>query len=124
MSKINDNYSNEQLEQLRHEDKDYIMDDDRIEFYCEFLKEDDFETFQPVCYMDKSSIEYLQAEIERRKAWVRMFWIEKRFCQFLSVKWYNLHDKYLIAQSDLELMKAVLEKRQTGKYEMKPPKDL
>ena len=75
----------------------------RMEGYGLYLDEGDFEKFQPVCYMDKHSKEFLKLKDEAKLISIsddpvketRRLWILNRFSDYQSDEWVNLRTKYL-----------------------------
>ena len=73
----------------------------RMEAYGLFLNEGDFEKFQPVCYIDKHSQEYLKLHDQVKLIQIsddpiketRRLWILNRFTNYQSEEWKKLRDK-------------------------------
>ena len=78
--------------------------DYRLDSYGFFLEENDFETWQPVCYMDKSSNDFFNLKkrseeipssnnpvIETRRLWIKL-----RFCVYQSSEYRSLLELFLI----------------------------
>ena len=74
----------------------------RMETYGLYLEEGDFEKFQPVCYMDRHSEEFLKLKdiansipinINHVKE-TRRLWILNRFTVYRSKEWIKLRDAY------------------------------
>jgi len=62
-------------------------DNDRAEEYSKFLHDGDFEKYQPNCYLDRMSKEYLQACLEAEREMLRAIWIRNRLTTYLSPDW-------------------------------------
>ena len=77
--------------------------DHKMEYYGLFLQEGDFEKYQPVCYMDHSSTEFLNLQQEashipktndyRKEA--RRYWILMRFEHYQDTEWGVCRNKFL-----------------------------
>ena len=80
-----------QIDETR--DKAWIADTEREKVYSEFLHLDDFETWQPFCYMKKDSELFRIGSIAAQREYVRALWIVNRFTIFQSPQWYRLIDK-------------------------------
>ena len=78
--------------------------DYRLESYSFFLDEGDFETWQPVCYMEKSSTQFLNLkkkaeEMPRSNDPIKetqRLWIQLRFCVYQSSEYRTLLDQFLM----------------------------
>ena len=74
----------------------------RMNAYSLFLEEGDFEKFQPVCYMDRHSKEFLKLKDDATLIPIsndsvketRRLWILNRFTDYQSEEWITLRDKY------------------------------
>ena len=74
----------------------------RIEGYGLYLDEGDFEKFQPVCYMDKHSKEFLKLKEEAKLISIsddavketRRLWILNRFTDYQSDEWVDLRNAH------------------------------
>ena len=74
----------------------------RMEGYGLYLDEGDFEKFQPVCYMDKHSKEFLKLKEETKLISIsddsvketRRLWILNRFSDYQSNEWVDLRNKH------------------------------
>lgn len=77
---------------------------DRLEEYGLFLQEGDFEKWQPVCYMDKDSDEFLKLREEANQIpksdnteeEVRRLWILLRFPVYVGKEWGIIADRLLV----------------------------
>ena len=77
---------------------------DALENYGMFLQEGDFEKWQPVCYMDKESEEFLKLRDEANRipesddpeSEARRYWILMRFPKYQEAEWDKLKDKIII----------------------------
>lgn len=73
----------------------------RLEEYGLYLDEGDFEKFQPACYMDKNSTEFLKLKENAKLIPIsdepvketRRLWILNRFTYYQSEEWIELRDK-------------------------------
>ena len=81
--------------------KDYnFYEIDRVYFYTIFLHEGDFEKWQPACYMDKLSDEFLNLKAEADDIppstdpvmEMRRLWILNRFTIYQKKEWTRLRD--------------------------------
>ena len=74
----------------------------RMEGYGLYLDEGDFEKFQPVCYMDKHSKEFLKLKEEAKLISIsddavketRRLWILNRFTDYQSDEWVDLRNAH------------------------------
>lgn len=66
---------------------------DRAEVYGEFLKDNDFETWQPICYMEHDSVEFREGQINAQREYLRGLWILNRCTIYASAPWYQLCDR-------------------------------
>lgn len=119
-----DDYTEEELDNFRKLDSVGARIDDVMNYYSLFQNDGDHATFMPVVFCDKSSIDYLEAQVERCKAHIRLLWIEKRYVRFASVRWGQLHSMFNTWHKYHRLALAVLEKAKTGKYTMQEPRVL
>jgi len=85
--------------------KDYnFYEGDWMEYYGFFLEEGDFEKWQPICYMDKTSDKFLNLRQEayhisksddpRMEA--RRYWILQRFTTYQGKEWKDFRDKFTL----------------------------
>jgi len=91
--------------------KDYnFYEGDRAEYYGFFLEEGDFEKWQPVCYMDKSSDEFLKLQAEAiaiPQTYIpileaRRYWILLRFPEYQKNEFKVLRDKFVAEINKVE----------------------
>ena len=74
----------------------------RMEGYGLYLDEGDFEKFQPICYMDKHSKEFLKLKEEAKLISIsddavketRRLWILNRFTDYQSDEWVDLRNAH------------------------------
>jgi hypothetical protein len=80
-----------QIDEVRT--KAWLADLEREKTYSEFLHINDFETWQPFCYMDQDTELRRVGAIAAQREFIRALWILNRFNQFQSPAWYRLTDK-------------------------------
>ena len=109
------NYPNDiEGREKAHKDYNYLNHGegekiDRVESYILYLKEGDFEKWQPVCYMDNKSDEYLRLKEEADsipksndpESETRRYWIRMRFQKYQETEWGKLKDNFLIHASNI-----------------------
>jgi hypothetical protein len=99
------------VETMDEEHREYCFNDHglgsytleiRMETYGLYLEEGDFEKFQPVCYMDRHSEEFLKLKYIANSIPIsnnpvhetRRVWILNRFTDYRSEEWIKLRDAY------------------------------
>ena len=70
-----------------------MADLEREKVYSEFLHHDDFDAWQPYCYMDKDTESFRLGSIAAQREYVRALWILNRFTVYQSPQWNRLCDK-------------------------------
>jgi len=104
-------YPTDQKSMLNHH-KDFCFYDHgvgnhidyRLESYGFFLEDGDFETWQPVCYMDKSSTQFFYLKKKAEEILpsnnpikeTRRLWINLRFCAYQSSEYRSLLEQFLM----------------------------
>lgn len=100
-----------------------LSETDRIESYSMFLQDGDFEKWQPVCYMDKTSDEFLNLKAEADDIpestdpviELRRLWVLNRFTIYQKGEWKRLRDLCKIQRAKIpevvELLKNISRKR-------------
>lgn len=73
-------------------------DGDRTECYGIFLEDDDFDKYQPWCYIEdrqQDNPEYLEARINADLQLMRAYWIRSRLCEYLGPNWQYWNNKIM-----------------------------
>jgi len=67
----------------------------RLQEYGLYLKDNDFEKYQPFCYINHDSLEYMLGLREAEAELTRALWISQRFTTYYDIAWHQLNEKIL-----------------------------
>jgi len=65
--------------------------------YQYYLQDGDFEKYQPNCYLDKGSKDWLIAMRDSEAIWCRAIWIKNRLTNYYGPEWHELNTKLLFS---------------------------
>lgn len=85
-------------------DKNYYWNeqiDERPEIYSRFLKEGDFEKYQPDTELIQGSLEHFEKSLEAQREYTRSLWILNRYTKYGSKDWYYWNVVFQIANNTL-----------------------
>lgn len=81
--------------------------------YAEFLRFNDFETWQPFVYLNMDSEDFRLGAVAAQREFMRALWILQRFNKFQSPEWYRLGDKI---HENWRLLKRMIESNEKRNY--------